>query len=620
MTFYHPWLFWLALTLPAILALYILRPRRRQTVVPSTLLWRPAAFGMEASRPWQRLQSSLLLWLQLLAASLLVLAAAGPVWHGATASGSTIVLLDTSASMGAALGGGTRFDRAREEVLALAAGLRKDDTITVIAFDSQPGVVVRDSDDVEEVRRAVDKVKPGACEGDPGPALSLAGALAGQYDNPRVVLVSDGGLALPDDRADEDDAIPVDEFIPVGDGDASVAIAAINLRSAGSGQAAQVAVVNHGSRPASGLVSLMKGNYPAGSQKWHLDPGKTCYLLWADLPRDVTVQALLKTDSPGMDLLELDNQAWAVPEERMKRKILLVTNGNVFMERALTLLPGSEVYLADTARYEIMLRGDYPYDITVLDGVAGPLPPGAVLLLDPPAGSPVPGLSVGAADNLISLAPVTGSPLLAHVDLADINVREARVLRVGEGWRPDIKSGGQVLFAHAELDGRRLAVWSVNLHRSDLPLRPAFPVLLQNTMDWLLTPGLGVPKLVRPGQEVKIMPSPLSHRLVLEDAGGEAQELAPPFPPASWMPTGLGLYRLISYRAGGSTVREVAVNAYSALEADLRVLDPRDTAGAAGRDEQTGSPSGRALPLARWLALSVLLIIMVEWGVASRGR
>jgi hypothetical protein len=265
---------------------------------------------MEASRPWQRLQSSPLLWLQLLAAALLALAAAGPVWHGATAPGSTIVLLDASASMRSALGNGTRFDRAREEVVALAAGLKKKDTLTVIAFDRQPRVVVRDSTDAGEVRLALDKVTPGACAGDPGPALGLARALAGQYSNPRLVLVSDGGLNLPGGggRANEtiavDGNVHIDQFIPIGQGDASVAIAAINLRPAGSGQAAQVTVVNHGSRPASGTVSLMKGNYPAGGQRWQLEPGETGYLLWTDLPRDTLVQARLKTDSPGMDLLD----------------------------------------------------------------------------------------------------------------------------------------------------------------------------------------------------------------------------------------------------------------------------------------------------------------------------
>lgn len=610
----NPWLLWLALTLPAILALYILKPRRKQTVIPSTLLWRPAATQLEASRPWQRLRSNLLLWLQLFAAALLVLAAAGPVWNAATASRSTIVLLDTSASMRAEERGGTRFDSAREEVVSLAAGLRGDATITVIAFDRQPRVVVRESTDPGQVRRVLEQITPSACAGLPVPALSLARALARQYENPRLVLVSDGGLNISGNDI---------EFIAVGEGDASVAIAALRLRSTGSGQAAQVTVVNHGSRPASGTVALLKGQYPAGSKQWRLEPGQSTHLLWTDLPRDVTVQAQLKPARPNMDLLETDNRAWAVPEGKTKRKILLVSNGNIFLERVLQLIPYTEVYRADPAKYAIMLHtGAYPYDITVLDGLPGPLPPGAALLLDPPGGSPAPELTVGAVVNRVQLVPEPGSPLLAHVDLSDVNVRDARVLQAGAGWSTDIQSGGRSLFVHGTVGGRRLAVWSVDLHRSDLPLRPAFPVLVQNTVEWLLPAGLGVSERVQPGDEVQIMLPPLARRLVVEDAAGNLKELAPPYPPAPWVPDEPGLYRLIAYRDDGSVVREIAVNGYNAGEAGLKVRDPRQAGSAAVTVTEDGpaAKAERALPLARWLALAALLVIIIEWGVAGRGR
>lgn len=611
MTFYHPWLMWLALTLPAILALYILRPRRKQTLFPSTLLWQPVSAQLEASRPWQRLQSSLLLWLQLLAAALLVLAAAGPVWHAAADSRSAIVLLDASASMRAAGNDGTRFEQARKEVEALAAGLRGDATITVIAFDRQPRVVIKESSDPREVARALEQITPSAYTAVSGPALSLARALARQHENPRLLLVSDGGVDLPD----KDFA-----FIPVGDGNASVGIAAINLRPAGSGQAAQVTIVNHGQHKASGTVALTKGHYPAGSKKWQLSPGQTTHLLWTGLPRDVAVQARLKVDRPEMDLLELDNQAWAVPETKKTRKILLVTSGNIFLERALSLTAQAEVFLADATKYQILLQGAYPYDITVLDGLSGPLPPGAVFFIDPPAGTTAPGLTVGQNIERVQLVPVPGSPLLDHVDLNDINIRDARVLKTGTDWSADIKSGDHILFAHSDVQGRRFAIWSADLHRSDLPLRPAFPVMLQNTVDWLLPPGLGVPARISPGDEVKIVAPPMARRIVVEDAGDTIVELAPPFPMSPWVPAEPGLYRLITYRDDGSVVREIAVNGYNAAEADLQVRDPRRSGDPADRSKKTAHDAKRALPLAQWLALTGLLIIIIEWGVASRGR
>jgi len=537
------------------------------------------------------------------------------VWFAPASFRSTIVLLDTSASMRALEDGSTRFQTARDEVISIASGLRGDATITVISLDRQPRVVVKDVSHPGEVRRALEEVTPSASAADPARAVSLALAMARQYDNPRLVLVSDGGLSLSETGS-------AFEFIPVGQGDASAAIAAVHLRPAGTGYAAQVALVNHGSRPASGRVSLFAGSYPAGSKGWELDPGASGYLQWQDLPGGVAVRAELSTDSPLMDMLSDDNVAWAVPDDNSERKVLLVTGGNLFLERVLGQMPGTKIYLADQTLYRILLMGEYPYDITVLDGLGGPLPPGAALLINPPAGSPAEGLNVGDLVENIRPEPASGSPVMQYVDLAEVNFQDARKLQTGTGWIADIRSGTEVIFAHGENEGRRAAVWAVNLHRSDLPLRPAFPVLIQNTMDWLYPPGLGVPRAVKPGDEVKFVTSPLAGQLVVENDSGGSWKLAPPFPPEAWVPEEPGLYRITAAREGGPVIQSLAVNNYSAAEADLTVRDPFN-ASDAGVDEGeagVGEKPRRALPLAQWLAMAALLVITLEWGVASRGR
>ncbi|PQP86022.1 BatA domain-containing protein [Paenibacillus sp. AR247] len=64
---------WFALSIPAILLMYLLKRKFIDTTVPSHLLWDRVLKNIEANRPWQKLQNRLLLWLQLLAAALLVL-------------------------------------------------------------------------------------------------------------------------------------------------------------------------------------------------------------------------------------------------------------------------------------------------------------------------------------------------------------------------------------------------------------------------------------------------------------------------------------------------------------------------------------------------------------------
>ena len=66
------------LFVPAVIAMYLLKLRRDEAVVPSTLLWTRLVADVEANAPWQKLRRSLLLLLQLLLVIILAALAARP--------------------------------------------------------------------------------------------------------------------------------------------------------------------------------------------------------------------------------------------------------------------------------------------------------------------------------------------------------------------------------------------------------------------------------------------------------------------------------------------------------------------------------------------------------------
>ena len=90
------------LFIPAVVAMYLLKLRRDETVVPSTLLWTRLVADVEANAPWQKLRRSLLLLLQLLLVVILALLAARPFLERPAGLARDVVLvIDTSASMAA---------------------------------------------------------------------------------------------------------------------------------------------------------------------------------------------------------------------------------------------------------------------------------------------------------------------------------------------------------------------------------------------------------------------------------------------------------------------------------------------------------------------------------------
>src|SRR3954453_17687203 len=85
-----------------IIALYFLKLKRKPVKVPSTLLWRKSLEDLHVNSLFQRLRRNLLLFLQLLAVALAMLALAGPRIKGTGGQGQRYVLMiDNSASMSA---------------------------------------------------------------------------------------------------------------------------------------------------------------------------------------------------------------------------------------------------------------------------------------------------------------------------------------------------------------------------------------------------------------------------------------------------------------------------------------------------------------------------------------
>ena len=69
---------------PLIIALYFLKLKRIPLEVPSTYLWHRAIEDFHVNSLWQRLRTSLLLFLQLLLVMLIALALLRPGWQGST--------------------------------------------------------------------------------------------------------------------------------------------------------------------------------------------------------------------------------------------------------------------------------------------------------------------------------------------------------------------------------------------------------------------------------------------------------------------------------------------------------------------------------------------------------
>ncbi|HEY1407933.1 MAG TPA: VWA domain-containing protein, partial [Promineifilum sp.] len=241
------------LALP-IIALYMMRLRRRELPISSTFLWRKLALDRTANAPWQKLRANLLLLLQLLILAALVLSLARlALLTPGRIGGDLVVLVDASASMLATdgNGGATRFEEAIAEAAGLIDQLSGDERMTLIQAGPRPAVLAAATADKKQLRDALETASAELSAADWQATIALASGSARSMSDPRFVLISDGGLPerLP--------ALPGNvTFLPVGSSDENVSISALDVREAEDGKELFAGISNQGSSTTRVFVSL----------------------------------------------------------------------------------------------------------------------------------------------------------------------------------------------------------------------------------------------------------------------------------------------------------------------------------------------------------------------------
>jgi len=611
-----------ALSIPIIL-LYMLKLRRRDVLVSSTLLWQRLLRDREANAPWQRLRRNLLLLLQLLILTLLTLALARPFFPSPTvAAGSVVILLDASASMQARDAAGvssapTRFDAALDAAREIVDGLGTGDAATIVAVGPQPRVLAAATNDRALLRRALDQAAPSAGPADWEAAFALASAgLAGAGDT-RAVIISDG--ALPETLPPLPGQV---RFVGVGGAGDNLAITALATRAGQSGPQAFLRVVNYGEVEAEGRVEFSTAAGTAGAlfdaRRLSIPAHSIADLTLTDLPYDLRV---LRADLSTADALPLDDTAWAMHTPPASGRVLLVSEGNLFLERALGALPAVELTrLSPDAPLPPSQEGtEGRYDLYVYDStaVSSTLPSGNLWLVGPTTlvGGGLP-IGVGGVFTATTITRVAAEdPLLRYVDLSDVHILQARAVEPPPGARVLVESEGGPLLFVAERPDRRLAVLTFDLRDSDLPLQIAFPILTVNLVDWLLPQATAqFPSVARPGDPVPIQPDPEAAEIVVTSPDGARHalpvgETIPIFAAADQ----LGVYLVEQFDRSGASLQSAAfvVNLFSEAESDIA---PRESVrvgqtevSAASREEE-----GRR-EFWPWLAAVALGVLAVEW-------
>ncbi len=677
-----------ALALP-IVAFYVLKVRLRRVPVSTNLFWKQIFEEKPPRSLWQQFRHWWSLLLQLLLLLLIVLAVTNPYFSWQSLQARRVVLvLDNSASMRATDIRPTRLEAAKTAAGELIDGLRFQDELSIVLAGESPEVFASLTGHSPTLHEALRRVDFSDGSTSVQPAIDLARKLIGDHPQGQIIVLTDG--CVDDVAAKKEEAFladgksltqaaddkktttgtpltsePVIEYRLFSTEAANVGITQFQVRRSLTdplGYETLLSVKNASSVAMKCRLELTLDEIPIDVLPLNLQPEE----LWtrtlektsleggivrADLTqiqlvgieespstlpdnaniknstKDVVPKNAVSSGEPGTDGLKVDNSAWAILPARMIQKVLIVTTGNLFVEKVFEANPLVEVSVVSE------FPATWPDDaLVILHGrIPEQLPRGNVFVIDP-IGKCEYWDTGERLENPLITEQDSASPLMRNFRLDNVVVPEARELVFTNN--PQVLAStatGVPVFAVVPRAEGRCLVLTVSLDSSDLAFRTAFPIMVSNALGWFSDMTGDIVQSANSGSVARIplpsaaneplqLVSPMQKRFdvtpvpISDDASGAVTVTAGPL-------NDVGLWTLTAAASNGSTTDEgaasyavVAVNLANDKESDLR---PRAAISATA---QRGLNMSRWLsrPLWIYLTISAMILTCVEWVLYQR--
>ena len=609
MTWAAPLAFAWAGLMVAVLAFFLLRPRRQRIVVASLFVWR-RTIRARAEDTWLAwLRRHALLLLQLLLVVVFALALARPERLATVELGPPVaVVMDVSASMAIADGDGTpRIERARDEAAAFVHSLDDDRRVSLITAGAVPRTLVAQTSDRAEVTRLLSGIRAEASHGRLDAALDMARSLA----NP----AAGGIVALFTDQPPAEASDPVYagvRTVVVGEPAPNVALASFQVRRRlDTPDAVQgvVAARNDGITDAVAQVLVSAGRDSPTSRAIEVAAGAREILVFDDLPVAPGYQAEVRAPD---DALPADNLAFASLAEPSALSVVVVGNEPWPIVRALQAVPAVTAQAIAVDAYD---QANSSADFYVFQGFTPEFLPSASAVFVQPRAVPALGLDSPINADTRPL-PVADSPLLKSIDVGDLASGSDVTYAVPPWAQVDLSVGDRALLAHGVVYGRRTAVVGFDVAGPGVTQAPWFPVFWSNVVRWA-DPFAPLPDGadLEPGRPARLVPHPRADRVAVTNPSGHSTEFTLP-EPAVLEVTVPGVYTVRQF-TGEELMAQTSIEFASGQAT-------RTARGGASAGPSTTVDSVQRIQdqmeLWPWVAVLALALVLVEWWIFHRVR
>lgn len=511
MGFTNLWPLFLLLTIPPVIMLYILKRKYKEEVISSSLLWKEVYKNTRANTPWEKFKKNIMLLLQIIIILSVILALMSPfISIGGQSYKNVIIVIDNTASMNAIYDGDkSRLEQGKEIAKEYLNSTKDGTNAYIISYDGTSNLLLNGEFNKVNTNSVIDKISKSYGSGDINDVISFVNAIGdGIGEEYEALIFTDKQATISDING---------RIVYLGNSGLNASIDNISHKFVDDKIKVIANVTNNGDGLYEGDFSLYNGEELVLVEGLTLQVGESktlsfeLYALNSDY---------LKGELSRKDILMEDNVYYHVVSENKVKKILLVTDENVFLEKAFGVIENTEVYKTNDASNII---GNDEYDLYVFDNKMPEAMPskGSILFINPSSNEFFNVLKGGE----IGQAKAVKGEVSNYLEDTQFTLSEYNIIETPYYGTNILTVDNNSIGFKGELSSRKIAALSFDLHSTDFTLKKEFPILVYELGEELISTGMVYSNNFKAGEKIVVKSSDFESKINISYPNGDIKSL-----------------------------------------------------------------------------------------------
>jgi len=576
--------------IPIVILLYILKRKYKEKEIPSSLLWKEAYKNTQANTPWEKLKVNIMMIIQIIIFLILILALMNPFLNfGGKQYTNLIVAIDNTASMSTLY----EYDKSR---LDEAKELSKE-YIKSINYNTNNFIIEYDGNSNFQTKNSIDDITQGYGSGDISEILSYIRSLGDGLGEYELLLISDKDIDLGDING---------KAISLANSGQNAAITNMSHKFVDDKIQIIATIANTGEGDYNGDFSLYNESQLLEVKTIELPKGESITLNYT---LENYEGKYIKGELSKKDLISEDNIYYDVIKKLRSKKVLLVTDKNVFLEKGLNGIENIELYKTNDVAN---ITDDY-YDLYVFDNVMPKSMPfsGNILFINPESNE------FFNVEDKNELSEVTGvkDTLSKYTANMKFIVSSYKNIVMPYYGHPLLKINDDNAGFIGESNGRKIAALGFDIHNSDVALKKEFPILIYELGKQLIESGVLYKNNYKGGDDILINGTSQAENIQITLPNRKIKDIDPGTTYNNI--TELGIYKVSEKQATGEALEELfSINFPSDSESDLSNENLIETSNI----QSESKVLKKGLSIVPFILLLALIGLIIEYVLYLRGN